>query len=251
MKRFLTIDIVVQGEFAKPFWYTSKWMENLLYNFWELKIGSNIILKMMQILYNMLIHWMTRSFWSKWKSDQRRTAKGCNGDTFHPSQTHIIGHNAKTLQEWSEINLKIILSPRVLWYGNGNTVDCICFNWRLYASCTIISYIKNILCHTIRVYYITSLWAIKKMHVRLSTFSCWHVFHCIDWAWGTTSGTVRCICHRVRILIDWRILKIAVLNPERLNILINRYTLSSNRTLILFLAIVLWCLLRPESFSST
>ena len=132
------------------------------------------------------------------------------------------------LQEWSEINLKIILSPRVLWYGNGNTVDCICFNWRLYASCTIISYIKNILCHTIRVYYITSLWAIKKMHVRLSTFSCWHVFHCIDWAWGTTSGTVRCICHRVRILIDWRILKIAVLNPERLNILINRYTLSSN-----------------------
>ena len=35
----------------------------------------------------------------------------------------------KPLQKQSGTNL--FLSPRVLWNGNENTVDCICFNWRL------------------------------------------------------------------------------------------------------------------------
>ena len=37
----------------------------------------------------------------------------------------------KLLQKRSETNLNIILSTRVLWNGNGNTVDYICFDWRL------------------------------------------------------------------------------------------------------------------------
>ena len=80
----------------------------------------------------------------------------------------------------------------------------------------------------IRIFYITSLWAIKKTHVRLDISTSWHVFHCIGYAWGTTCGTVRYVYHRVRILINWRILKIAVLNLERLNIL-GRLNISINR----------------------
>ena len=106
----------------------------------------------------------------------------------------------------------------------------------------------------IRISYITSLWAIKKIHVRLVISSCWHIFHCVGWAWATTCGTVRYIGRRVRFLLDWRILKIVILNLARLeileslNVLINRFI--SNK-MILFLAIVLWRLLRLESFSST
>ena len=55
--------------------------------------------------------------------------KDITGNTFYSLQTPR--SEQKTLRKQSETNLKIILSPRVLWNGNGNTVDCICFNWRL------------------------------------------------------------------------------------------------------------------------
>ena len=42
----------------------------------------------------------------------------------------------------------------------------------------------------IRIYYITSLWDIKKIHVNLGISSCWHIFHCVGWAGGATCGKV-------------------------------------------------------------
>ena len=84
-----------------------------------------------------------------------------------------------------------------------------------------ISYNRNI-------YYVTLLFRIKKIHVRVGISSNWHIFHCVDWAWGTTCGTLGYVCHRVRILIDWKILKIAALNLERLNIA-ERLNVSINR----------------------
>ena len=135
----------------------------------------------------------------------------------------------KPLQKRSETNLKNILSPRVLWNGNGNTVDCICLigDYQLFILKYLIiriyiSYDKNIITS------ITSLWAIKKIHVRLGISSCWHIFHWAGRAWATTCGTVRYFCHRAWILIDWRILKIPALNLERLNIQ-ERFNISINR----------------------
>ena len=53
--------------------------------------------------------------------------KNITGDTFYPSQT--------PLEKLSETNLKIVLSTKILWNGNGYTFGCICFNWRFYPIC--------------------------------------------------------------------------------------------------------------------
>ena len=115
---------------------------------------------------------------------------------------------------------------RVLWKDNGNTVNSICFNWSLWDFCSMVSQNKNIFYHMIRIYYITK--NIKKIHVRFGISLCWHIFHCVGWAWGTACATARYVRHRVRILINWRTLKIAVMNLERLNIL-ERMNISINK----------------------
>ena len=56
--------------------------------------------------------------------------KDITGDTLYQLQIPKVNIMRKLLQKLSQTNLKIILSPRVLLNGNGNTVDCICFNWR-------------------------------------------------------------------------------------------------------------------------
>ena len=81
-----------------------------------------------------------------------------------------------------------------------------------------------------RKYYITSLWDFKKIHVRLGISSCSHIFYCVGWAWGTTCGTIRYFRQRVRILIDWKSLKIVLLNLERLNSL-QKLNISINRSI--------------------
>ena len=39
-----------------------------------------------------------------------------------------------------------------------------------------------IIYHVIIIFYITSLCAVKKIHVKLGISSCWHNFHCVGWA---------------------------------------------------------------------